>query len=144
MTDGNYTVDPVVARENYLRCVCVESEGFLPSLEKCEKCTGDSKYPKMKTECDKRTGSKTTTPTNTNTSPPDASTSSSTTGSPTSTETESQTTSAPEETPTDTSTDNGNQDGDSAGVKSLQLGWWLGAGYSLVVGGVVAFLAGVV
>lgn len=142
--DGNYTSDPVVEKQNYLRCVCVEEDGFLDALEECEKCTGESTYPKMKAECDKRTGTNTAPPTNT----ASRDTSTATTSSPTSTETESQTSAAttsdaPEETPTDTNTDDGNQNDGSAGVRSLQLSSWMGVG-SLVVGGVVAVLAGVV
>lgn len=64
--DGNYTLVPDVYERNYLNCTCSESK-YLPSLETCEKCTGESNYTKIKANCDGFTGTATATVTGTTT-----------------------------------------------------------------------------
>lgn len=67
--DGNFTLIPDVYERNLLKCTCSESK-YLPSLETCEKCTGESNYTKIKTKCDgwaKTTGTATGTATATGT-----------------------------------------------------------------------------
>ncbi|KAF8441907.1 hypothetical protein BGX38DRAFT_1202834 [Terfezia claveryi] len=58
--DWNFTWDEDIAQQNFLRCAC-PSPQYLPGLQKCEDCTGDSTYALKKSECDGREGAPTTT-----------------------------------------------------------------------------------
>ncbi|KAF8425312.1 hypothetical protein EV426DRAFT_641909 [Tirmania nivea] len=72
-SDGNYTVDPVVAEQNFLRCAC-PSPQYLPGLQTCEACTGGSTYSAKKKECDARDGATITTATTTTSAPTETAT----------------------------------------------------------------------
>lgn len=126
-TDGNFTWDEKIAEQNFLRCAC-PSPQYLPGLQTCEECIGNTTYSEKKKECDVIGGATpTTTARKTATSTAGAS-STGTTGTPT------------QATKTAT-TDN------SAGARLVPiLGLWLGdAGYMLSgsLFGIAAVLAGV-
>lgn len=127
-TDGNFTWDEKIAEQNFLRCACPSAQ-YLPGLQTCDECIGNSTYSEKKAECDARDGATHTTAISKHSATPTAGASNtSTAGSPT-------------QTTKTTTTDN------SSGARVVSiLGLWMGdAGYMLSgsLFGIAAVLAGV-